>query len=348
MILPLAVTVALMSSAQPPPKNAAPQAQGTKLEQGVRAFNDGQLDVALKALDAAAAEASDPATLEKIHLLRGQCLAARQDFGKAEDAFAMALDANPEAALDPGKVDPAVVKLLESMRGRLSGELDVQTTPAGADVVIDGKPAGSTPLQRNLPIGRHRVEAKWPDAVAAPLDVVVRNKRETQVTWVAVTVEKQVVVTKEVVVEKPVPVPIVPPPQKIRFFGDVRGGLDVNAGPEGGLDIGLGLEVPAIYLRFEAAARVYPYFHIIPRIAGVIPLAAKDFDVFLEVGLPIRFPSNDHEMGVAFHGGAGAEWNATNVFTVYVEAGGTFYFVNPSFVVDDRFTAAAGVRLRIP
>jgi hypothetical protein len=348
MIL-LLVTVALMSAAPPPPKNApAPQAQGTKLEQGVRAFNEGQLDVALKALDGAAAETSDPATLEKIHLLRGQCLAARQDFSKAEDAFALALDANPEASLDPGKVDPAVVKLLESMRGRLSGTLGVQTNPAGMTVFIDGKPAGKTPLEESLTIGRHRVEAEWPDTVSKPVEVIVRNKRETLINWVAVTVEKQVVVTKEVIVEKEVPVPIQPPPQKIRFFGDVRGGLDVNAGPEGGLDLGVGIEVPAIFLRFEAAARVYPYFHIIPRIAGVIPLAARDFDVFLEVGLPIRFPSNDHPGGAAFHGGVGAEWNATNVFTVYVEAGGTFYFDNPGFVVDDRFTAAAGIRLRIP
>src|SRR4051812_11238020 len=114
MILPLAVTLALVSSAPP----AAAKPQGTRLEQGQRAFSEGQLDVALKLLDGAAAEGGDAATVEKIQLLRGQCLAARQDFAKAEEAFALALDANPEASLDPGKVDPAVVKLLESMRAR--------------------------------------------------------------------------------------------------------------------------------------------------------------------------------------------------------------------------------------
>jgi hypothetical protein len=339
MILPLAVMVALVSSAPAP----AAKPVGTKLEQGQRAFSEGQLDAALKLLDAAAAEGGDAATVEKIQLLRGQCLAARADFSKAEDAFALALDANPDASLDPGKVDPAVVKLLESMRARLSGTLDIRTSPAGAQVSVDGREAGVTPLQVTAPIGRHKVEAKWPEAAVGPLDVVVHNKRETQVTWVAVTVEKKVIVKEEV----PVPLPP-PPPAKVRGYGDVRAGMDVNAGPEGAFELGGGIEIPALYLRAEVAARVYPFFHIIPRLAGVIPLAAKDFDAFVEVGLPIRFPSNDHPAGAAFFAGAGAEWNPTNVLSVYVELGGTFYFVNPGFVVDDRFTTSAGVRIRIP
>lgn len=341
MIFPLAVALALVSSAPP----AAAKAQGTKLEQGQRAFSEGQLDAALKLLDAAAAEGGDAATVEKIQLLRGQCLAARQDFGKAEEAFALALDANPEASLDPGKVDPAVVKLLESMRGRLSGTLDVRTTPPGAKVLVDGNESGSSPLTVSAPIGRHKVVAKWSEGEVGPLDVMVRNKRETLINAVQVTVEKKVIVKEEVKV--PV-LPPPPPPAKVRFFGDVRGGLDVNAGPEGGLDLGVGIEIPVIYLRAEVAARVYPYFHVIPRVAGVIPLAAKNFDVFLEAGLPVRFPSSGHEAGLGFAGAFGAEWNALSVLAFYVQVGGTFYFINPSFVVDDRFTAAAGVRLKIP
>src|SRR5262249_29388504 len=92
MILPLAVTVALVSSAPPAAKGPS-LAPGTKLEQGQRAFNEGQLDAALKLLDAAAAEGGEAATVEKVQLLRGQCLAARADFSKAEEAFAFALDA---------------------------------------------------------------------------------------------------------------------------------------------------------------------------------------------------------------------------------------------------------------
>src|SRR5581483_361998 len=164
MTFTLAVALALVSSAQPAPK-AQPQPplpQGNRLELGQKAFNEGQLDLALRLLDAAAAESPDSASAEKIQLLRGQCLAARQDFGKAEEAFALALDANPEASLDPGKVDPAVVKLLELMRARMSGTLIVTTTPAAADVTVDGKDAGKTPLTLTTSIGRHKVQTKLP------------------------------------------------------------------------------------------------------------------------------------------------------------------------------------------
>src|SRR5262245_58580048 len=139
MTLPLAVSLALWLSAPaaPPPKPAP-----TKLEQGQKAFAEGQFDAALKALDAAAQESSDPATLERVHLLRGQCFAARHDFTKAEDAFAAALLANPEGALDPGKVDPSVVKLLESMRARSSGTLSFMSSPDNAGVFVDGADAG--------------------------------------------------------------------------------------------------------------------------------------------------------------------------------------------------------------
>ncbi len=173
MTLPLALTIALAFSAAPA---KVPAATGTKLEQGQRAFAEGQLDIAIKVLDASAAEYPDAATVEKVQLLRGQCLAARQDFGKAEEAFALALDANPEASLDPGKVDPSLVKLLESMRSRLSGAIDVRTTPAGAQVFLDGTNIGVTPLTQTTSIGRHKVFAKWPESATEPLDVLVRTK----------------------------------------------------------------------------------------------------------------------------------------------------------------------------
>src|SRR4051812_40883460 len=99
-------------------------AKGTRLDQAQKAFTSGDYDGALKLLDPMQ-EASDTATLEKVQLLRAQCFAAQQNFARAEDAFTQALEANPEASLDPARVDPSVVKVLDSLRARLSGELVV-------------------------------------------------------------------------------------------------------------------------------------------------------------------------------------------------------------------------------
>src|SRR3954467_6137258 len=85
---------------------AAAPLKGSRLEQGQKAFADGEYATALKALDAAVVEGAD---LERVQLLRAQVFAAQQDFGRAEEAFALALEANPEASLDPTRVDPSVV-----------------------------------------------------------------------------------------------------------------------------------------------------------------------------------------------------------------------------------------------
>jgi tetratricopeptide (TPR) repeat protein len=77
--------------------------KGTRFEQGQKLYNQGDVEAALKLLDAAAQEEKDPAVLETVHLLRGQCFSARQDFVRAEDAFALALESNPDTSLDPAR-----------------------------------------------------------------------------------------------------------------------------------------------------------------------------------------------------------------------------------------------------
>lgn len=316
-------------------------AASPKLEQGQKAFSEGQFDAALKALDAAAAEERDPATLEKLHLLRGQCFAARQDFGRAEAAFDLALEANPEASLDPGKVDPAVVKLLESMRARSSGTVVFRSTPAGARVSLDGAELGLAPGQTTTVIGRHKLEAKWADDQLARVEVMVRSKRETFVELVLLEHEKIVEVKVPVEVQaKPVE-PEKPPERFARPYVAVRGVMDVNAGPEGGLDLGAGVDFK--YLSIGAYLRPYRYFYIVPRVAGLWPI----FDLltaYLQAEVDIR-PSR---LGVAIGGSIGAELYPQRWLGVFAEVGGKYFFVNQGFVVDTRFVLAAGVRARLP
>ncbi|MBL8954869.1 MAG: PEGA domain-containing protein [Myxococcaceae bacterium] len=319
----------------------------SSFEQGQKAFAEGKFDVALKALDQAAAEARDAATLEKIHLMRGQAFAARQSYAKAEEAFALALEANPEATLDPGKVDPSVVKLLESNRARTSGSVSVQTAPAGATVFLDGADAGTAPVTLTAGIGRHKVAAQWAEGQRAELGVLVRSKRETFVELVLQEHEKVVERVVEKVVEKRVEVPVAqePPPVEDRFvrpYAAVRGAVDLNAGPEGGLDLGAGVDFK--HVSVGVYVRPYRYFYVIPRAAALWPIF--DFlTLFGEGELDIRATSR---FGLAVGLNVGVEWLPKKWFGAFVSAGGKGFIINQGFVVDWRVTLAGGLRARLP
>jgi hypothetical protein len=57
-----------------------------------------------------------------------------------------------------------------------SGHYHVGSTPTGAHVVIDGKPAGVTPLDGELPLGEHRVEVSLGKRVADRTIAVQRGE----------------------------------------------------------------------------------------------------------------------------------------------------------------------------
>src|SRR5215471_16560974 len=164
-----------VASAEP---SAGDSQAAAKLQMAQAEFNRADFQGALKTLDAAASQASDEKLLAKIHLLRGQCFAAVQNFVAADAAFTKALENDPEASLDAAKVDPTVVRMLESLRSHMRGELRVDADQPGAEVSIDGRPAGAAPLAVPISIGRHVVEAKTADGkLAAREEVVVHSKK---------------------------------------------------------------------------------------------------------------------------------------------------------------------------
>jgi hypothetical protein len=314
---------------------AASSARGTRLEQGQKAFNQGDFEGCVKQLDLAALEEREASVLEKVHLLRGQCFAARQDFVRAEDAFAAALDANPDTSLDPARVDPTVVKLLEAVRARLTATLIINSTPAGASLFLDGKNFGVAPQTNPAPIGKHRLEARWGDGPMTPVELVLKPKRESRVEFV------------QGPAPAPVEVPVKPEPRTIKPFGDLRGVLDVpptvGSTPTGGIDLGGGFEVG--YFRVGLHARLFPYFGVIPRGALVVPVIPK-VNVFLELHLPFLFRSGGVGLGIG--GAAGGEFLALPWLGVFAQIGGQHLFVNPNRADATTFHASGGVRMRLP
>lgn len=309
---------------------AAGPSKLSKLEQGQKAFADGDYSAALKALDAAALEGAD---LEKVQLLRAQCFAAQQDFGRAEEAFALALEANPEASLDPARVDPSVVKVLDGLRQRTRGTVKVTSTPPGAQVFVDGKESGVAPVDVVTGIGRHKVEAKWPGGATAPGEVLVRGRRETYL----VLVQGPVVATGPANPE---------PPDQTGFgihpFADVRGILETGGGIYGAMEIGGGIELK--YFRAGVHLRLVPNFGATVRAALVVPVIDK-LSAFVEGEVPMIFGSS---IAVGLGANGGAEWHLFKFIGVFLQVGGRHFFDNPIFINNDRFEGTLGVRLRLP
>jgi hypothetical protein len=330
LVGPLVVVLLAAPSARQVP---LAKAEGSRLEQGTRSFNAGDFEAALKALDAVALEGSDPATLERVHLLRAQCHAARQDFVRAEEAFALALDANPETSLDPAKVDPTIVKLLESVRARLTGTLVVASNPVGATLVLDGKPVGAAPQTLQVQVGKHRLEAYWSEGARTGTDLQVRPRREVRVEWVQGA-------EREVAMKTPGP-----EGRKVSPYGDFRFAPEISATPMAPvtlpLELGGGFEFS--YFRAGLAVRLYPVLGLTPRFAFSLPVMDQ-LNVTLEIGVPFHFYSSP---AIGFSGNAGVELYPVPWFGAFALVGARHYFL-PRGNDATAFTATAGVRLRVP
>ncbi len=320
----------------------APAVKATRLELGVRFFNQGEFDVALKHLDAAAADATDAPTLEKIHLLRAQVFAARQDFARAEEAFALALEANPDASLDPARVDPTLVKMLDSVRGRLTGTLVMGSSPSGAAITLDNKPIGVTPQTVSIAVGKHHVEAKWGQGPSTASEVQIRPKKEMHLEWVQGAVERVNTPGSDLPLERP-----------LKPFGDLRGVIEVPSNvPDvtGAIEVGGGFDFS--YFRVGLWARVFPFFGVVPRFAFVLPIL--DFvNVFLEAQIPLWITGQPASatgaatVSLGLGGAGGAEYFPLKWVAIFAQIGGQHLIITRRNAPTS-FIASFGARLRLP
>jgi hypothetical protein len=328
----LSAVVPLVALLLTGPATKAARADAPKLEQGQKLFAAGDFDGALKMLDAAAVDGGEPATMEKVQLLRAQCLAARQDFARAEEAFALALDANPDTTLDPTRVDPTVVRILESVRARLTGSLVVGSTPPGATLFLDGKGAGVAPQTLAVPAGKHKLEARWGEGPMQALELQMRPRRETRVEWV------------QGAAAPPVGGGLLEP-RPIRPFADLRGMLEpaTSGFVSGGLEVGGGVELS--WFRIGLFARLYPNFGVTPRFQLALPVL-ENMNVLIEAALPFTFLPDG--LGLGFGGGGGAEYYPWKWIGAYVLIGGRHHILWPGRNDNTAFTATVGIRLRVP
>jgi hypothetical protein len=329
--------------------SATPKKPGSsRLASAQVEFNRGDFAAALRDLDLAVAETGDEQTLSRIHLLRGQCFGAQRDLVKAEEAFEKALENDPEAKLDPTRVDPSLVSLLEGLRDRMQGDLEVKTDRP-AKVQFDGKPLGLSPVKATASIGRHKLEAHTGDGrYSASTSVVIAAHKTT-------TVEMELAENRR---EEETPVG--------RGGADGRDGEPRGSGPSfniyGGrpladlrlginpfdffqvpqAEVGFGAEWP--YIRASVHLRFLPGFGIIPRGGLWVPVVDQA-RAYVELELPLYFPQGNTPLALGLGGCGGAEFFFIKWLSAFAEIGArNFFLPGPEVQV----TIQAGMRMRLP
>lgn len=313
--------------------SAAVAAKSARFAQGQAEFNRGNFTAALKHLDAAATEQNDDATSAKLHLLRGQALAAQQNYEEAETAFAKALSYDPEVSLDPSRVDPKLVRMLDDLRDRTKTEVHVRTSVPGAAVKIDGQFVGESPVTTELSLGRHKVEATSPDGKRkGSAEVVVRPNRVLEVP----------LSLEEVREERGDP----PPPSALSALHGVAD-LRLNWNPfplpgDGGFEVGGGVE--AEYWRAGLHFRLFPRFGVTPRGALHIPVT-NQVEAVVELELPFLLAGRGVEVGLGAAGGA--EWMLNKWIGFFGQVGFRYNFV-VQFSAQSQLYLQGGIRFRLP
>jgi hypothetical protein len=112
-LLALLITLPLGAWAQPA---SAPASGERLLREATRHYDDGRFEASLQLLARAERVSADSATLARVQLQRGVNLAVLGQTAQARQAFALALRHDPAVSLDPGRVKPAIVGLLGSVR----------------------------------------------------------------------------------------------------------------------------------------------------------------------------------------------------------------------------------------
>jgi len=301
-----------------------------KFQAGQTEFKRGDFLGALRNLDGAAAEAKDEQLLGQIHLLRGQCLAARQDFSGAEEAFGLALRHDPDVRLDPSKVDPALVSMLDTQRSRLKGELVVRADMPNAQVWMDGKQIGEAPLKSSVPIGQHTVEVRTANRrFGAQQQVTVRARQSTEIN--------------AELTELPPAGKTGDGSEAVRPFADIRGTLDPFAGGDNvGFEVGGGLEYK--HFRASVSALLFPDFGINFRGALNVPLV-DSFNAYISIEMPLIFASS-FQFGLG--GAGGLEYEVRRWFDPFFEVGVRHLFTGADGEDSNRLILQFGIRLKVP
>ena len=328
------------------PTRSAASGAAAKLQAAQAEFNRGNFQASLDDLEEASRETNDDALLAKIYLLRGQAYGAMRDLVSAESALADALEHDPEATLDPNRVDPSLVTMLAGLKQRLKGTLDVTSDRPDAKVALDGSLLGTAPVHATVAIGRHKVVVRSGDGrFGASEEVVVRPRRTARV---------------EAKLSE------LPHEQGDRGsdHGSDRGGEGSGAvlfgfgRPFGaihlqidplqwveGVGIAFGGGLQSRYVRAGVDLRIFPQFGITARGAFMVPVVDK-FKAFIELEIPFIWYGDYAPFALGIGGEGGVEYEFNKWLALYAQVGARHFFISHGDA--DRLTVQGGIRLQLP
>jgi len=152
------------------------------LDEASQAFDEARYDDALAMYRRAGAAGAPPETL----FMEGRCHQETERWPEAREAFLTYLardDIDPEGK---GRAEMALRTIAERLA---TGTLVVQVSPFGAEVTIDGEPAGQAPLAPlDLRPGPHEVRAESPGFEPATATVTIAGGAREQLAMELVAV----------------------------------------------------------------------------------------------------------------------------------------------------------------
>jgi hypothetical protein len=144
------------------PARGAAQPADELLRQALERYAAADFQGSVQLLQQARQVATEPGTLARIQLYLGVNHEVLGDPVQAEQAFRAALVHDPVLVIDPQRFRASAVALFTKVRASLTGRLEVRA-PGDVKVEIDGAPAGSGAVTRQLPIGPHEVKLRAKD-----------------------------------------------------------------------------------------------------------------------------------------------------------------------------------------
>lgn len=157
-----------------PGSRAFAQAASEMLSQGMKRYALAEFSASISVLKKAASATKDPRTLSKIHLYLGCNHLERRRPQLARSSFAKALALVPSLEPDPSAFKPHIVVFFQQTKAGLSGNLSLTSVPDEAEVRVNKRSIGKTPLARiNLGIGKQILEVRKTGFISKEVSVVV-------------------------------------------------------------------------------------------------------------------------------------------------------------------------------
>lgn len=163
---------------EPPVEKASLEAIEERLARARRLYRDlafraslDELNRAREGLEARLMSEQVYELLDRLFLLRALDQLALGDPEMAREALRQAAILRPErTSLDPAEFSPEVRAEYDTVRETLETEapfaLATETEPPGAELTLDGRKAGTTPIRVRLHRGRHYLVFRAPDHIA--------------------------------------------------------------------------------------------------------------------------------------------------------------------------------------